>query len=79
MAENFSVKLEEAKYYTPEASCKEHSWIGDYNRTYQEFLANPDLFWDSVARELETQHHPQLPGPPRPQPAAQQGRDHVAG
>ena len=53
MAENFDVKLEEAKYYTPEASCKEHSWIGDYNRTYQEFLANPDLFWDSVARELE--------------------------
>ena len=53
MAENFNVKLEEAKYYTPEASCKEHSWIGDYNRTYQEFLANPDLFWDSVARELE--------------------------
>ena len=53
MAENFNVKLEEAKYYTPEASCKEHSWIGDYNRTYQEFLANPDLFWDGVARELE--------------------------
>ncbi|MFA7198419.1 MAG: acetate--CoA ligase [Methanoculleus sp.] len=53
MAESFNVRLEEAKYYTPEASCKEHSWIGDYNRTYQEFLANPDLFWESVARELE--------------------------
>src|SRR5688500_11750306 len=53
MAENFNVKLEEAKYYTPEASCKERSCIGDYNRTYQEFRADPDRFWDGIARELE--------------------------
>jgi len=53
MAEDFNVKLEEAKYYTPEASCKEHSWIGDYNRAYREFLADPDGFWDNIARELE--------------------------
>ncbi|MBP7410243.1 MAG: acetate--CoA ligase [Methanoculleus sp.] len=53
MAENFSVRLNEAKYYTPEASCREHSWIGDYNRAYQAFLANPEGFWDDVARELE--------------------------
>ncbi len=54
MAENFDVKLDEAKYYTPKAHCREQSWVGgDYNRAYQEFLANPDGFWDSVARELE--------------------------
>ena len=53
MAESFNVKLEEAKYYSPEASCKERSWIGDYNRTYQKFLADPDGFWDCIARELE--------------------------
>jgi acetyl-CoA synthetase len=53
MAEDFNVKLEEARYYTPEASCREQSWIGDYNRAYQGFLADPDGFWDGIARELE--------------------------
>ena len=53
MAENFDVKLEEAKYYTPEASCREQSWVGDYNQAYREFLADPDGFWDCVAKELE--------------------------
>ena len=53
MAENFNVRLNEAKYYTPEASCREQSWIGDYTRAYQAFLADPDGFWDSAARELE--------------------------
>ena len=53
MTENFSVKLEEAKYYTPEVRCREQSWMGNYNKTYQAFLADPDGFWDNVARELE--------------------------
>ncbi|HRD26514.1 MAG TPA: AMP-binding protein, partial [Methanoculleus sp.] len=53
MAEKFDVKLEEARYYMPDASYKEQSWIGDYNRAYQEFLADPDGFWDRIAHELE--------------------------
>jgi len=53
MTENFSVKLEEAKYYTPEVRCREQSWMGNYTKTYQAFLADPDGFWDNVARELE--------------------------
>ncbi|MGB4579432.1 MAG: acetate--CoA ligase [Methanoculleus sp.] len=53
MAENFSVKLEEAKYYTPEVRCREQSWIGSYNKTYQAFLADPDRFWSGIADELE--------------------------
>ncbi|HPZ32920.1 MAG TPA: acetate--CoA ligase [Methanoculleus sp.] len=53
MAEKFDVKLEEGKYYLPDASYKEQSWIGDYNRAYQEFLADPDEFWDRIARDLE--------------------------
>lgn len=54
MAKNFSVKLEEAKYYyTPEARYREQPWMSDYNQTYQAFLADPDRFWDGVASELE--------------------------
>ncbi|NLZ30554.1 MAG: acetate--CoA ligase [Methanomicrobiales archaeon] len=53
MAENFSVKLEEAKYYTPEVRCREQSWMGSYNQAYQAFLADPERFWDRVASELE--------------------------
>ncbi|HOB17478.1 MAG TPA: acetate--CoA ligase [Candidatus Methanoculleus thermohydrogenotrophicum] len=53
MAENFSVKLEEAKYYTPEVGYGEQSWIGSYDQTYQAFLADPDRFWDRIASELE--------------------------
>ncbi|MCK9297520.1 acetate--CoA ligase [Methanoculleus sp. YWC-01] len=53
MAEDFNVKLEEARYYTPEASCRDQSWIGDYTRAYQRFLADADGFWDGIARELE--------------------------
>jgi len=41
MTENFSVKLEEAKYYTPEVRCREQSWMGNYNKTLQAFLQTP--------------------------------------
>ena len=53
MAENFSVKLEEAKYYTPEVRCREQSWIGSYNKTYQAFLADPTDSGVGFADELE--------------------------
>jgi len=53
MTENFSVKLEEARYYNPEVRCREQPWIGNYNQAYQAFLADPDGFWDTIARDLE--------------------------
>jgi acetyl-CoA synthetase len=53
MAEDFNVTLEEARYYTPDETCKEHSWIGDYQQAYERFLADPDRFWEDIARELE--------------------------
>ncbi|NLA38595.1 MAG: acetate--CoA ligase [Methanomicrobiales archaeon] len=53
MAEDFSVKLEEAKYYTPEVSCCEESWIGDYDRIYRAFMEDPEGFWNDIAGELE--------------------------
>ena len=38
MAENFDVKLvEEMKYYSPGPEYKRNSWIGDYQKVYDEF------------------------------------------
>jgi acetyl-CoA synthetase len=54
MNENFDVKLvENAKYYTPDAGYKSSSWIGDYLDAYRRFLADPDAFWEVIAKELE--------------------------
>ncbi len=54
MTDEFDVKLvENAKYYTPDAEYKRSSWIGDYGKTYQQFLSDPDAFWDKIAKELE--------------------------
>jgi len=54
MNENFDVKLvENAKYYSPDATYKSTSWIGDYRKTYERFLSDPDAFWSEAARELE--------------------------
>ena len=54
MSENFDVKLvENAKYYTPDAEYKRSSWIGDYQDAYRRYLADPDAFWEAIARELD--------------------------
>ncbi len=51
MAEDFNVKLTE-KYYTPDPSYRQNSWLGDYQTAYDEFQKDPDAFWDRIAREL---------------------------
>ncbi len=43
---------QEPKYYTPNPSYREKSWMGDYNWTYNEFLKDPEQFWDRIARKL---------------------------
>jgi acetyl-CoA synthetase len=54
MTENFDVKLvEQMKYYTPRPEYKRNSWIGDYQKAYDEFIADPDAFWSKIAGELE--------------------------
>ncbi|KUG20431.1 acetyl-coenzyme a synthetase [hydrocarbon metagenome] len=53
MAEDFNVTLNEAQYYTPDTECKKNSWLGDYEKRYQEFLADPDAYWEAIARELD--------------------------
>lgn len=52
MTGDFDVKLDE-KYYTPDPEYKRKSWLGDYQKAYNEFLADPDAFWSKIAKELE--------------------------
>jgi acetyl-CoA synthetase len=51
MAEDFDVRFTE-KHYTPDPSYQQNSWLGDYAKAYEDFLKDPDAFWDKIAREL---------------------------
>lgn len=52
--QSFDVKLaEDGKYYVPDAKYRRTSWIGDYQSKYDEFLADPDAFWSSIAEDLD--------------------------
>ncbi len=54
MTEDFDVRLvEDARYYTPDPHYKRDAWMGDYQKAYDDFLADPELFWSRMARELE--------------------------
>lgn len=53
MTEDFDVRLvDEVKYYTPDPRYKEESWMGDYQKAYSDFLANPEAFWSRIAKEV---------------------------
>jgi len=41
-----------AKYFTPDPSYRHNSWIGDYGWAYNEFLKDPEKFWDNIAKKL---------------------------
>jgi acetyl-CoA synthetase len=57
MKEDFNVRLvEDVKYYTPDPHYKRDAWMGDYQKAYDTFLADPDLFWSKIAKELEWIH-----------------------
>jgi acetyl-CoA synthetase len=54
MTEDFNVRLvEDVKYYTPDPQYKKNAWMGDYQKSYKKFLANPDAFWAKIATELD--------------------------
>ncbi|MGB9176411.1 MAG: acetyl-coenzyme A synthetase N-terminal domain-containing protein, partial [Methanoregula sp.] len=54
MTEDFDVKLvEDVKSYTPDPQYKKKAWMSDYQKTYTEFLKNPDGFWEKKAKELD--------------------------
>ncbi|PKL63609.1 MAG: acetate--CoA ligase [Methanomicrobiales archaeon HGW-Methanomicrobiales-3] len=51
MAEDFDVKFTD-RHYTPDPSYRQNSWLGDYQKAYEEFTRDPDAFWDRIASEL---------------------------
>lgn len=54
MKESFNVRLvEDVKTYTPDPQYKKQAWMGDYQKAYNDFLADPDGFWGKMASELE--------------------------
>ena len=54
MTEDFNVRLvEDVKTYTPDPQYKKNAWMGDYQKAYKDFLADPDGFWGKMASELE--------------------------
>jgi acetyl-CoA synthetase len=54
MADDFDVKLvENARYYTPDSEYRKNAWMKDYQKTYKEFLADPEGFWGKVAHHLD--------------------------
>jgi acetyl-CoA synthetase len=51
---DFDVKLvEDMKSYKPDPQYRKNAWVGDYQKVYAEFLANPDGFWERMAKELD--------------------------
>jgi acetyl-CoA synthetase len=54
MKESFDVKLvENEKYYTSDSNYKRNSWMGDYQKAYNEFLVDPGAFWSKMVHELD--------------------------
>jgi len=54
MTEDFDVRLvEDVKSYTPDPQYRKNAWMGDYQKVYKEYLANPDAFWERMAKELD--------------------------
>ncbi|MEN6611679.1 MAG: acetate--CoA ligase, partial [Methanoregulaceae archaeon] len=41
-----------AKYYLPDPSYRQNSWMGDYTWAYNEYLKDPEGFWDKIAKKL---------------------------
>jgi acetyl-CoA synthetase len=53
MEESFEVPLvDDTKVYEADPIYRQNAWTKDYRKTYEEFLANPDAFWENIAGEL---------------------------
>lgn len=51
MAESADSK-QDMKYYTPDPSYRQNSWMGDYSWAYSEFQKDPEAFWAKIAEKL---------------------------
>ena len=54
MTEDFDVRLVgDVKSYTPDPQYRKNAWMSDYQKTYADFLKNPEKFWEKKAKELD--------------------------
>ncbi len=53
MAEHIETLLKTSTLYHPTRQTVERAYIKDYDAAYQASIANPERFWDGVAKELE--------------------------
>lgn len=53
MAEHLETLLKTSRLYRPTAQTVERAYIKDYDAVYQASIANPERFWDGIAKELE--------------------------
>ena len=53
MAEHIETLLKTSAVYRPTSQTVERAYIKDYDAAYQASIADPEQFWDSVAKELE--------------------------
>ncbi len=53
MAEHIETLLKTSTIYRPTETTVERAYIKDYEAAYQASIANPEKFWDGVAKELD--------------------------
>jgi len=53
MAEHLETLLKTSRLYRPPAQTWERAYSKDYDAVYQQSIANPQRFWDGIAKELE--------------------------
>jgi acetyl-CoA synthetase len=53
MTENIDTLLKESRVYQPSARTKAVAYIQDYDSAYKKSIADPEGFWNDVAKELE--------------------------
>ena len=53
MAEQIETLLKTSAVYRPTSQTLEQAYIKDYETAYKESIADPEKFWDGIAKELE--------------------------
>ncbi|RMH03203.1 MAG: acetate--CoA ligase [Nitrospirae bacterium] len=53
MGEHIDTLLKVSRVIDPPADLRAHAYIQDYDTAYRQSIADPEKFWDSIARELE--------------------------
>ncbi len=52
MEENIETLQKSGRVIEPPADLKSQAYIQDYDKAYKESIADPEKFWDGIAKEL---------------------------